>query len=45
MFYLKMHAKLFEPFEDKPEFISLVKQFLRVGEGMLDHYLEHETLE
>jgi DNA-binding MarR family transcriptional regulator len=45
MFHLKMHAKLFEQFEDQPEFIRLLKQFLRVGDDMLDCYLEHETLE
>lgn len=45
MFHLKMHAKLFGPFEDKPEFLRLLKEFLRVGEGMLDSYLKYETLE
>jgi DNA-binding MarR family transcriptional regulator len=45
MFHLKMHAKLFGPFEDKPEFLRLLKEFLRVGEGMLDSYCKNETLE
>jgi DNA-binding MarR family transcriptional regulator len=45
MLHLKMHTMLFEQFEDDPEFIKQLKQFLRVGEGMLDRYLEGETLD